>query len=279
MKFLQTVFQFIDADMERPMPYGWFHLMFVGITILGAILLCLFRRYRMKKGKDTAGMGNAVVLATALLVAALEIYKQIVYSFSISDGQFVYDYQWYAFPWQFCSMPMYAGLLVGVFRRGKIHDALMAFLATYAVFAGICVMIYPVDVFIGTIGINIQTMVCHGSMISVGVFLFCAGYVKTEHRTILKAIPVFAAAVLIASVLNEVAYFSGLLERETFNMFFVSPHCEPSLPVYSAVQALVPFPWCLIVYILVFSLAAYVILLLGMGVEKLWRRAFVRRRT
>ena len=139
-------------------------------------------------------------------------------------------------------------------------------------------MLYPVDVFIGTIGINIQTMVCHGSMITVGVFLLCGGYVKSEHKTILKAVPVFAAAVLVASVLNEVARLTGLLERETFNMFFISPHCEPSLPVYSSVQAIVPFPWCLVIYILAFSIASYVILLLEMGIVKLIRAASSRSR-
>ena len=83
-----------------------------------------------------------MVLITALVVILLEIYKQINYTFSY-EGAITFDYQWYAFPFQFCSTPMYVGLLVGLFRKGKIHDALCAYLATYAVFAGLCVMIYP----------------------------------------------------------------------------------------------------------------------------------------
>ena len=67
--------------------------------------------------------------------------------------------------------------------------------------------------------------------------------------------------------MNEIAHASGLLERETFNMFFISTYCEPSLPVYSSVQAVVPFPWCLFIYIAVFSLAAYVVLLVPMLVK------------
>lgn len=90
-----------------------------------------------------------------------------------------------------------------------------------------------------------------------------SGYVKTEHKTILKAIPVFIACVLLASVMNEIAYFSGLLETETFNMFFISRHCDPSLPVYSLVQSVVPYPWCMFIYIAGFSAAAYIILLIA----------------
>ena len=58
-------------------------------------------------------------------------------------------------------------------------------------------------------------------------------------------------------------------EGETFNMFFISPYCEPSLPVYSIVQACVPYPWCLIIYILAFSLAAFLVLLAAIGIGRL----------
>lgn len=50
-------------------------------------------------------------------------------------------------------------------------------------------------------------------------------------------------------------------------MFFVSRHCDPSLPVYSLVQQVVPYPWSLIIYIVMFSLAAYVMLLIAMLVK------------
>ena len=111
-------------------------------------------------------------------------------------------------------MPMFVGLLAGIFRKGKIHEAFCAFLATYSIYAGVCVMLYPVTVFVDTIGINIQTMVCHGSMITIGVYLLYTGYVKMEHRTILKALPVFAVAVFVAMTMNEIAYYTGLLETE-----------------------------------------------------------------
>ena len=263
MKFLKSVLEFLDADMETPTAFGWFHLLFIALTVGCAVVLCLLHR------KDDPDRVRRIVLITAIAVAVLEIYKQINYSFSYSGEVIEFDYQWYAFPFQFCSTPMYVGLLAGIIKKGRVHDALCAYLATYALFAGICVMVYPGDVFIGTIGINIQTMICHGSMISIGVYLLYSGHVKLNHKTILGAIAVFAVCVGAAAVMNEIAYFSGLLERETFNMFFISPHCEGTLPVYSLVQQVVPFPLCLIIYIGIFSLAAYVILLAAMGIKKL----------
>lgn len=261
MSFFESILRIFDYKMETPGLFGWFHLMWIALVILGSVGFCLLHK---KKAPAVPG----VLLLVSVVVALLEVYKQINYSFSYSGG-IQFDFQWYAFPFQFCSTPMYVGLLAGVIRKGKLHDALCAYLATFSVFAGVCVTVYPGDVFVSTMGINIQTMICHGSMIVLGVYLFYSGHVKAEMKTLLKAIPVFAVCVLLASVMNEIAHASGLLEREVFNMFFISPHCDPSLPVYSTVQNLLPFPWCLFVYILAFTLAAGIILLAAMGICRL----------
>lgn len=265
MTFWQSVLAFLDASMETPQPYGWFHLISFALSFLALIPLC---RYPKKPGENHI---RRVVLVTALVVILLELYKQINYSFSYQEG-IAFDYQWYIFPFQFCSTPMYVGLLAGITRKGRVHESLCAYLATYALFAGLSVMLYPTTVFISTIGINVQTMICHGSMITIGIYLLYTGYVPLKHKTVLKALPVFAVNVGIAAVMNEIAYRSGLLQRETFNMFFISPYCEPHLPVYSMVQRVVPFPWCLILYLLGFTAAAYLVVLLGMGMAALVRK-------
>ena len=109
-------------------------------------------------------------------------------------------------------------------------------------------------------------------MIAIGIYLLYCGYVKLEHKTILRAIPVFAVCVAIACIMNEIAYQTGLLETETFDMFFISPYGTPSLPVYSLVQGVVPFPWCLVLYILGFTAAAYLVLLVAMAVSALLKK-------
>ncbi len=263
MTFWENLLLFLDSKMTAPVPYGAFHIISVMLTIAIAVALCI-------KGKNHSEQTvRRVVFFTALAVFLLEIYKQVNYTFSVGENGIVADFQWYAFPWQFCSTPMYIGLLAGLFRKGKIHDSLCAYLATYAVFAGVCVMVSPGDIYVSTVGINIQTTICHCSMPIIGAYLFATGHVKLEHKTILRALPVFAGAVAIAVALNELAYTVGIVPEETFNMFFVSRYCEPHLPVYSTVQGIVPYPWCLVLYIAGFTLAAYLILLVAMGVAAL----------
>ena len=263
MDFWIQVLKLLDASMPTPQPYGAFHLLSFAFYIALAIVLCKTH----KKGDDRRV--RRVVRIIAVITFILELYKQINYAFDYSSGQITFDYAWYAFPWQFCSTPLYVGLIAGFTRKGKLHQAMCAYLATFSVFAGICVMFYPTTVFISTIGINIQTMFCHGTMITMGVYLLYSGYVKLEHKTILKALPVFMSAVAIAMIMNEVAYQSGLLETDVFNMFFISPYCEPSLPLYSLIQPLVPFGVSVAIYVTAFTLAAYLVLLAAMGIAGL----------
>ncbi len=260
MEFRQRILQLLDTEMEIPLPYGLFHLVCLAITAAAAVLLAL--RSRRMEPKTV----NRIVLITAIVTVLLEIYKQVNYTFG--DGSSPAAYQWYAFPWQFCSTPMYAGLLAGLCRKGRLHDALCSYLATFALFAGLAVMFYPNTVFIDTVGINIQTMVCHGGMVVIGVLLLASGHVKLQWKSLLQAVPVFMVMVLVAAGMNEIAYRTGLLESHTFNMFFISPYCEPSLPVYSLVQGVLPFPWCLLVYILGFTAAAGIVLAAAMGIRR-----------
>lgn len=265
MAFFESVLRIFHTKMETPSLYGWYHILWLLLTVGASLALCLWHK---KKGQTPV---YKVLLWTAITVLLLEVYKQITYSFIPGDHTH-FDYQWYAFPFQFCSTPMYIGLLAGLWKKGKFHDALCAYLATFSVFAGLCVMIYPGDVYTNLAGVNFQSMVCHSSMVVVGVYLFYSGHVKLNSRTILKAAVVFAACVSIACIMNEIAHASGLLERETFNMFFVSPYVAPSLPVYSLVQNVVPFPLSLIIYILGFTLASYLILLAAMGIARICKK-------
>ena len=120
MEFLQNVLKMMDRQMKTPQLFGWFHIVSLVLVILITIALCFQHK------EDSATRVRTVVLVTAILVALSEIYKQINYSFSYTDG-ITYDYQWYAFPFQFCSTPMYVGLLAGILSKGKLQNALYAY--------------------------------------------------------------------------------------------------------------------------------------------------------
>lgn len=266
MQFWVQLHQFCKTPMTTPTLYGWFHMLFFALSIVAGILLCVTH----KKGNDARV--RRTVFVTGILVVLFEIYKLFCFNFNVVDNHLVFDFQWYVFPWQFCSTPMYVAVLTGIFRKGRIHRSLMSFLATYAIFAGLCIMLYPGDVFTHTMGINIQTMFCHGSMLTIGIYLYGSGYVKAEIKTLLRAIPVFAIALGIAVALNEIIFYTVDLGIDTFNMFYISRHFPGTLPLFSIIQNKVPFSAALLIYLFVFTLAAYLMIMLAKGIQKLARK-------
>lgn len=265
MNFFEQILVGLDAKMEEPQAFGWFHLMCWGLVIIITTLLCLYAVKHRNDQEKLVRFTRIVVLTYSILGIILEIYKQLNFSFNSTSGE--WSYQWYAFPFQFCSTPMYVGLIAGCCRKCKFQEYLYSYLATFALFAGLSVMFYPGDVFTRTIGINIQTMVCHGGMVVMGIYLWFSKQVKFEFKTILKALSVFCVLVTVALIMNVI--FNSTGNTATFNMFFISPYLPCTLPILNMVYKAVPYPIFLIIYIIGFTLAAFIMLLVAMGINRL----------
>lgn len=258
--FFEQLLKLLDGRMERPTLFGWYHLLCLAVTV--GLCVLVFLRARNLPDKTF----NLIIGTTALALILLEAYKQLNFSFNSTTGE--WSYQWYAFPFQFCATPMYVLLVASLVPNGKVKDSLCAFMATYGLFAGAAVMFYPGDVFIETIGINIQTMIHHGMMVVIGVFMYVSGRAKLSHKTILQALPTFAILVGVAMTAN-LLYGAFGDPNQSFNMFYISPYYPCTLPVLSMFYGQVPYVIFLAIYVFGFSLAGYVMCLLAIGAAKL----------
>lgn len=249
--FFRDLMALLDADMTTPTMYGWFHLMCLGVLFAALILTLIFFR------KPSQKVTHRVLLICGIIMLLFEIYKQLNFSYDVVSAS--WHYQWYAFPFQFCSTPMYIMLLAGIIKKGKLYNHLTAYLATYALLGGLLVMFYPSTVFVDTIGINIQTMVHHGLQVYVGLFLLLRGSVSNKLLTLRRAFIVFATLLATALLLNYLVPLAGV--TDTFNMFFISPKYDCGLPVLNSIQQNVPYVVFLLIYAVAFTLGAWLMLL------------------
>ena len=265
MELLISLYNLANTTMNIPTNYDPFHLTWVGIVILTSILLVCFFKNLNEKGVR--------IMAGSLwgLMVALEIGKQLIYSIWLVDGQFVWDYQWYAFPFQFCSSPLYVLPIVAFVKESKFRDAAITFLATFSLFAGLCVYVFPNDVFTEITFINYQTMIHHGAQIFFGVYLAFRYREKMTPKNLVWGTAVFSALAALAMAMDIGAHYIFPIYgiEETFNMFFISPYYECTLPVLSMVYAAVPYPVFLCIYIFGFMLCAGIIMLILKGFVKL----------
>ncbi|MBQ3490255.1 MAG: YwaF family protein, partial [Clostridia bacterium] len=163
--FEKFVYYVLQARMEKPELYHSFHIISILLTI--ALTVCAVKFLR-----DVSDKKMRIILFFGwLLMVIFEIAKQLKGAMSF-DGQTVtWAYNWNYFPFQFCSTPMYTLPLVVFLKDGKVRRAVMAYIATFSLFAGIIVMILPTTVFSPHIIMNIQTMLHHGLQVVIGVWM------------------------------------------------------------------------------------------------------------
>lgn len=193
------------------------------------------------------------VFIIGVFMAIFEGFRQLFFVWQAQGS-----YPWYVFPFQFCSTPIYIGLLIR-FVPSKLKETFMHYLASFALLAGILVMLLPNDIYIDSVYINFQTTFQHGMMIVIGLIALVR--LKTlSFKQFLGPILVFATFILLAVMLNTL--HNEFIQVPTFNMFYINPTYGTSLPVLINIYPLVPYVVFLIIYILGFSFGAFFLITL-----------------
>lgn len=257
--FFKRVLEVLDGQMTEPVPFGWFHLIFLTLTVLAcAFAVCKCRNITEKQLRK-------VLLITSITLIVLEIYKQINSAYSVEED--AWSYTWSAFPFQFCSSPLYIMPLAVVIRRERLRNRLYAFLASYCLVAGLVVMLYPSTVFTETVGVNFQTMLHHGAMIVIAVLLLASNRVCLNFRGLISALPVFFILCAMAMAMNGLYILWGDSEQN-FNMFYISPAGEPPADFLVTLLEYIPYIIYLLGYLAFFTLGAYLVLVFAGYLEK-----------
>ena len=268
MEVIQSILRFLDAGTSTPPYFGVFHIVWLVVTIVASVVLCIL----WKKG--VIKKPNNLVLVISLILLILGFYKQIVLSFSY-DPILEFNYNWNNFPWHFLSVPLCIGIFIGL-TSGEINKHFLAYFATYGLLAGFLGMLDP-NTFVPTIGLNVYAMLCYGSMIAIAVLILFSQQVRIEIKTFLKALPVFIMVVGIAIFFNEIAHL--IFPWQNISMFSISRHFPSDTPVYSwvhnaflesgGVMNLFEYSICIIFYIVLVSVFAALPLLILIGIKKL----------
>ena len=275
MELLKNIYGILTAELGVPKTFGVYHFICVAAVIALTVFVC--KRFKDCSEKTV----NRIAAIVWIVIVTLEVYKQIVFSLYLTDGRFSWDYSWYAFPFQFCSSPLYILPFIAFCKNARLREFCIAYMMTFSLFAGIAVFCYPNDVFTDMAGINLQTMVHHGSQILMGVFLGVRYRDKLNLKFFRGGAIVFVAMVFVAMLLNIVAYhaFGAFGIDETFNMFFISPYFDCTLPLLSIVWAKVPYLVFVCIYFFGFILCALLIYGVIYGFNKLAKRITNRKIT
>ncbi len=249
MNIFEKFLDFITYRVETaPESYGPLHLFMLLLVIGFTVLLCI-----LFKDASARRFRRILFVLWCILVVG-ELYHQTCFFFDVEGGVAVWEYQWYKFPFQFCATPLYI-LPLAIFPKSeRLRSCALAFMSTFSLFAGLAVIIYPNDVFTTIIGASVQSLIHHGLQVVIGITIATHERKRFNTRFFLGGVPIFIILITLAMIMNVVGYhlLQGAGMDDTFNMFYVSPYFDCTLPVLSDLYPILPYPVFLIVYILGF---------------------------
>lgn len=218
--------------MKAPVMYGKFHITFVIAAYLLSTLLAFLLRF-VSAEKERKALH---VIGLILLLA--EIFKQWYLTEIIHNG----SYDWFHFPFQLCSIPMYLCVLLPFERSG--HKGMEAFLFSFTLFAASFALAYPQDMLNSDIFLLLHSFLYHGMMLFIA--FWTARVQDLDWRDFREAVWIFLICACIAEIINVIGYSCG----GSPDMFYISPFTRTLQPVFRTIAAIAGRPFEIIFYLL-----------------------------
>lgn len=265
MNLFEKLLYILQGEMKEPTAFGWFHILWLVLVVITILILYMRRKYHSEKQLK-------IVLGTYGIIAlVLELLKQLIWTFNYDPitNIITWDYQWYAFPFQLCTTPIFVSIICLFLKDGKVRNSLLSYMAYITILGSIATILIPDSCFVSDILVNIHTMWLHLGSFILSVYLLMSGEVKINIQSLKQAIKVFLIFVIIAEIMNIYVYNLGILNGETFNMFYISPYFISTLPVFDIIQESVPYLVYLIIYILSLIMGGIIIYGISMFLNKI----------
>ena len=221
--------------------YSGFHiafLIFMLVSSIGGAYVGLAHRHDTTSFfKGRMNKIDYTIFRLGLFLLTIEIYKQLIFA-NLWYG--LDEYQWYAFPLQFCSVPLFFFIIAPWLKNKILKQSIYEFIALFITVAGLAVMIVGGSVFTSNVSISVHTMLWHGAMAVAGIYLIFAQGIGTSLRQLFRACLFLFVLIILVQVVNIHFHFMGeYIENgpSGFSGFFISPwETSFSMPVLGAWQ-------------------------------------------
>lgn len=223
---------------------------------------------------------NTLFFLCGVIMSVSEIWKQLTLTFVLGSG----SYNWWYFPFQLCSIPMYLLIFYPWLRGERPRRILLTFLMSYTLLGGIAVFAdtsglrYPLP------ALTVHSYIWHILLILIGV-LSGLIYFRSVHEKALsapvrfhsahvKALRAFAGSTglyLFCCVMAEL--FNLAFDRfGTINMFYINPDYKMQQIVFSDLSVRIGNTPAILLYIASTILGAFLLFLIWQFIFTLLRR-------
>lgn len=222
--------------MSVPKLYGPFHIITAAVGVAAFAAAFFFARKIKgavqrkengiweKKGSFISFFTpiDRLYITVGIILLISEIYKQL-FNYYLIDGR---HYNWYLFPFQLCSLPMYFCLIIPWIKSGKLKTSLNTFMSDFNLMGAVMVFADPSGIFSEYTTLTLHGILWHLIVIIVSLTAGLTGQGDTASlKGFLKTLPVFFISCCTAVAMNILLYPYG-----GANMFYIDPY-TPSVQI------------------------------------------------
>ena len=208
--------------MTPPLPFSTFHICFSLFGLTAAFALAWFCRrlpssYRMR-----------ILFIMGILLAVSECYKQMFLYYVVNH----HTYDWWYFPFQLCSIPMYLCLLLPFVSKYSPRwvRPLCSFMYSYNLPGSILVFAAPYGMMHPYWTLTIHSFMWHIILVFIGLLIAFSDMVSPDWKEFARATGLFLACCIIATAVNILARPYG-----DPDMFYITPYYPTTQPVFSII--------------------------------------------
>jgi len=194
--------------------YGIEHLSFTIVGFLVSILLAWRLRKMSQKRLDHA------LFIVGILLMLSELYKQLFYYFVIGHG----SYQWWIFPFQLCSVPIYLCLAIPFVTNEKVKGGMYAFMVSYNLMGGFVAFLEPSGLIHEYWTLTLHAFFWHMTLVFIGMMIAFNRNSGIDRIPFKECFGVFVGLCIIAFILNLAM---KNVSNGAVNMFYVGPSDSP----------------------------------------------------
>ena len=225
--FLQSILRMTAWPMTPPVPYSAFHIL---LTLFGAGFAVSFARVFGKKIRSMASPEpyfRHILFSCGVFLALMELYKQAFLYVIEFQGHF----DWWYFPFQLCSLPMYLCLLLP-FVPHKYQRIFCTFMYNYNLLGAVMVFVDPSGLMHPYWTLTLHGFIWHILLIFIGLLIAFSRMVLPTAKGFWQSTAVFAVGCVIATIINVTSHPYG-----NADMFYITPYYATTQIVYSQIAA------------------------------------------
>lgn len=253
MSFFEYLLRLTSWPMTPPILYGPFHL----IAAFGGSAIAILAAWRFSSinncktnNRDNRRSFDQIMLVSGVILLIGELYKQLMNFYIVNN----HAYDWWIFPFQLCSLPLYLCPLLILIHNEKRHRILCTFLLDFNMMGAVATFIDPSGIFHPYWMLTLHGILWHLMLIFVGFVIIFSHEADLTTRGFLRTLPLFAFFCLAAEVLN------GILHRfSAANLFYISPWEMSTQLLFGDIDRILGRPIGILLYILAMAAGAWLI--------------------